>query len=470
MAYLQDIRLANALWEGLYALNPATLEPELATADRVAVSGDRRSYTFHVRDAARWSNGDRVTAGDFLFEWRRMLQSPKEYSYLHHYVRGAAAYQDAYAAYAGAPAGHKPPEPSFGTVGERVNADGTLTVELTNPVPFFPALLAFAPFYPMNARSMEPFKQVDAATGQASYSSSFTQPPNLVGNGPYRLASWAFKRRLRLEANEHYWDAAHVRSHTIDEVQADDALAAYRLYQQGDVDWLSDVDPSLAEPLLHQHRDDLKVFRAFGTYFYELDCLPKLADGRDNPLADVRVRQALAMSIDKAQIVANVGRLDQPVSTDFIPPGVFPGYASPAGLPYDLAGAKRLLADAGYPGGRGFPRVTILYNTEGGLHGDIATIIRRQWADHLGIDVDPDGMEQKQYAANLHTQHYAIARASWYGDYFDPARSPTSTCPTRTTMRPSGRTRPTTRPARRPPPSPTRPSGWPISPGPRTAC
>ena len=421
MAYMQDIRVANALYEGLYALNPVTLEPELATADHVTVNADRTAYTFHIRDGARWSNGDKVTAGDFVFEWRRMLESPREYTDLHSYIKGARAYRYAYADYAKEPRDHKPPAPDFGTVGERVNADGTLTVELENPVPFIANLLAFVPFYPANERSMEPFKKTDPATGVVSYDRAFTRPPYLVSNGPYRLQDWLFKRRLRMAANTYYWDAANVRSKTIDEVQADDPLAAYRLFKQGDVDWLSEVDPALAEPLLKRADPNLKVFPAFGTYFYELNCLDKLPDGRDNPLHDPRVRQALAMAIDKEPIVKNVGRLGQPVTTDYVPPNTFPGYHSPAGLPYDVDRARQLLAEAGYPGGKGFPRVAVTYNTETGLHGDIATIVRRQWADHLGINVEPDGLEQKQYAANLHSQNYVIARASWYGDYFDPS-------------------------------------------------
>jgi oligopeptide transport system substrate-binding protein len=422
LSYAIDLRLAESMWEGLYTLDPATLRPVLGTADRFDVSPDRRVYTFHIRRGARWSNGDPVVAGDFLFEWRRMLETPKEYSYLHaQYIRGAAAYEAAYADYARAPKGSKPPAPDFRSVGERVNPDGTLRLELINPVPFLPALLAFAPFYPMHEPSMRPFEQVDARTGQVTYDPKFTQPPNLVTNGPFRLASWAFKRRVRLAANPFYWDKDHVRCQTIDEIRADDGLAAYRLYEQGDVDWLADVDPDLAAPIFAQRRPDLHVFPSFGTSYYELNCLPKLPDGRPNPLVDVRVRQALAMSIDKRQIVDEVGRLGQPVATDFIPPGVFPGYASPPGLPYDVDRAKRLMADAGYPGGHGFPRLSILFATEASINGDVATIIRRQWADHLGIDVDPNGMEQKQAAADLNHQQYSIARAAWYGDYFDPS-------------------------------------------------
>ena len=421
MSYLQDIRVANALWEGLYTLDPATLGPVLGTADHVGLSPDRRTYTFHIRPDAKWSNGDPVTAGDYLFEWRRMVESPKEYTYLYHYLKGAEAYEKAYADYAAAPLSHKPATPDFGTVGMAVNADGTLRVTLTNPVPFFPALLAFAPFFPMHEPSMAPFKRTDADTGTVTYDPTFTRPPNLVTNGPFRLASWAFKRRVRMDANPYYWDRQNVRCRTVDEVRADDPLAAYRLYEQGEVDWIADVDPDLAAPLLQRRRPDLHVFPAFGTYFYELNCQPKLADGSPNPLADVRVRQALAMSVQKPPIVDNVGRLDQPVTNDFIPPGAFPGYASPAGLPYDPARARQLLADAGYPGGHGFPRISILYDTAQTLHGDIATIVRRQWSTQLGINVDPNGEEHQQYAADLHHQQYTVARASWYGDYFDPS-------------------------------------------------
>jgi oligopeptide transport system substrate-binding protein len=418
MSYGIDIRVANGLWEGLYMPDPATLEPRLATADRVDVSPDRRVYTFHIRDSARWSNGDKVTSNDFLFEWRRMLENPKEYSYLHtKYIKGAEAYEQAFADHLA----KKVPEPDFATVGERAPDPATLQVEVEHPVPFLPDLLAFAPFFPMHERSMEPFKQVNATTGQVTYDPLFTRPPNLVTNGPYRLASWTFKRRIRLERNAFYWDKEHVSCRTIDEIRADDGLAAYRLFQAGDIDWLAAVDTDLAAPLLDRHRPELHLAPAFGTVFYEFNCLPKLPNGQPNPLVDPRVRQALAMSINKQEIVDKIGRLHQPVSSTFIPLGAFRGYTSPAGLPYDVDRARRLLADAGYPQGRGFPRLAILYATEIAANADIATITRRGWKDRLGIDVDPDGMEQKQSAANLNQQKYTICRAGWYGDYLDPS-------------------------------------------------
>jgi oligopeptide transport system substrate-binding protein len=421
MSYMQDIRIAYALWEGLYTLNPQNLQPILGTADRVKVSPDQRVYTLHIRNDARWSNGDPVRAGDFLFEWRRMLESPKEYSYLHYYIKGAKAYEQAFAEYAKADKDHKPPRPDFATVGEEQLDDQTLRITLTDPVPFFPALLAFPCFFPMHEPSMRPFLVTDPFTGMTSYSPDFTQPPHLISNGQYRLARWDFKRRLRMVANDYYWNRSAVKSRVIDEVHCEEPLAAYRLYQQGDVDWLADVDGEIAAALLNKpDRTDLHVFTGFGTYFYEINSMPRLQDGSDNPLHDPRVRQALAMTIDKLPIIRDVAKLHQPLATTYIPVGAFPGYRSPPGLGYDVAAARRLLADAGYPGGKGFPSISILYNTEGN-HADIATIVRRQWSDSLGIDVDARGEEGSQYRKDLHNHNFNVSRAGWFGDYNDPS-------------------------------------------------
>jgi oligopeptide transport system substrate-binding protein len=421
MSYMQDIRLAYALWQGLYTLDPMTLKPIPGSADSVNISPDGRVYTLHIRDTARWSNGDPLRSDDFLFQWHRMLQSPREYSYLHYYIKGAKAYEQAYAIYAAADLNHKPAKPDLLSVGEEKIDAQTVRITLTDPVPFFPALLAFPAFFPMHEPSMRPFAEADPVTGETSYRTDFTQPPNLVSNGPYRLADWELKRRVRLIASDYFWDRANVKSRVIDDIHADNPMAAFRMYEQGDVDWLADVDNEIAGALLHDSkRNDLHTFSGFGTWFYELNCQEKLADGSDNPLRDPRVRQALAMSVDKIPIIQNVAKLNQPLATTYIPVGVFRGYHSPPGLGYDPAGARRLLADAGYPGGKGLPRLSILYNTEG-IHGDIATIIRRQWFNTLGIDVDLRGEEQSQYKNDLHNRRYTVSRAGWFGDYNDPS-------------------------------------------------
>ena len=419
MSWMQDIRIAYGLWEGLYTLDPVTLKPVLGTADRATVDETKTVWTFHIRPDAKWSNGDKVKAGDFIFAWRRFLETPGEYTYLHNYIRGAKEYAAAFAEYHAAKlAGDTArPPPDFSQVGEAAPDDQTLIVTLNDPLPFLPALMAFPAFFPMHKASMQPFLEGDGL----HYNLDFTRPPNLVSNGPYRLAEWSFKRRLRMVKSEFYWDRADVKSNVIDQIYADDGLAAFRMYERGDVDWIADVDKNLAGQILARGgREDLHVFPAFGTYFYDLNCLPKLSDGRKNPLANVRVRQALAMSIDREPIVKDVARLGQPISFDYVPPRVFEGYVSLAGLARDVGRARELLAEAGYPGGKGFPALTILYNGED-IHGDIAQVIRRQWQENLGIEVGLEEVEVKVFGARLHTQQFDIARQGWYGDYDDPS-------------------------------------------------
>jgi oligopeptide transport system substrate-binding protein len=126
------------------------------------------------------------------------------------------------------------------------------------------------------------------------------------------------------------------------------------------------------------------------------------------------------MAIDKRPVVQNVTRLGEPVTANYIPVGVFEGYESPPGLPYDVKRAQQLMAEAGYPGGRNWPRIRLLYNT-GAHHADVAQIVRRQWLEVLGVDLELEGVELKIFGERLHNKHYAIARASWIGDYMDPS-------------------------------------------------
>jgi oligopeptide transport system substrate-binding protein len=411
MSWLQDIRLAYALWEGLYTLDPQTLNPIPGCADPIDISADQTVYTFHIRPAARWSNGDPVVAGDFIFAWRRMLEHPGDYSYLLAYIKGAQSYEDAFA---------RNTSPDFNSVGIRSSDPRTLVVMLEHPVAFFPSLCAFPPFFPLNERSMKPFAQIDSATGQTTYDQRFTRPPFLQTNGPYQMTEWSFKRRIRMRANPYYWDACHVKSKVIDQIYADDPLSAYLQYDDKQIDWLAEVSGELAADLKKQGRKDLRVFPGFGTYFYSVNCQPTLPDGSPNPLSDVRVRKALAMSIAKRPIVETVTRMGEPVADTYIPRGIFPTYPSPAGQQFDLAEAKKLLADAGYPDGKGFPPLTILINSEG-QHSQIAQIVQRQWKLNLGLSFSLDSVEVKILGQRLHNKDYAIARASWIGDYDDPS-------------------------------------------------
>ena len=424
MSWNMDIRIAYALWEGLFTPDPVTFKPIPGVADRMEASPDKRVFTFHLREGARWSDGHDVTTADFVFGWRRMLEQPGEYTYLFEYIRGAKEYELAYDGWKKAiGAGAKsPPAPDFSTVGIEALGPRVLRVSLKNPVPFFTSLCAFPSFFPQDRRCMQPFAQMDpTGTYVASYDQAFTRPPHLVSNGPYRLAEWSFKRRIRMVANNYYWNRANVKSRVIDQLSADDQLAAFRLYESGHADWLPEVDADLSADLVALGRTDIKNFPNFATYFYDFNCDERLSDGTRNPFADRRVRRAFVMAVDKRPIVENVTRCGEPIATTLVPRGVFADYPAPPGLGYNAAEAKRLLAEAGYPNGAGFPHLHILFNNDFPEHAQIAQVCRRQWQINLGVELELEGVEVKVFGDRLHSHEFALGRASWYGDYMDPS-------------------------------------------------
>jgi oligopeptide transport system substrate-binding protein len=417
-SYLQDIRMALAMWEGLYTYDAQTLEPIPGCASGADVNANKTEYTFHIRPDAKWSNGDPVTTADFVFAWRRMLESPGEYTYLFFYINNAEQYVKDYQAFL---RGERSAAPDFSKVGIEPIDQRTLRVRLHDPVTFFLDLAAFAPFLPLHQASMKKFEEVDSRTGHVTYDQKFTRPPSVVTNGPFKLTAWDFKRRLRLEANPYYWDRAHVRSKSIEMVVVEDPLTQLMRYDSGSVQWLAEVPSEIAADLKSLGRKDLESFEANGTNFITIMMRPKLRDGRENPLADIRVRAALAMSIDKQQIVENITRMGEKPATTYIPPDLFPGWRSTPGYPFDVARARQLLAEAGYPNGGRLPGVTYLFRSETQAGREAAQNYVGQWKKNLGLDIPLEGLERKIARARLNDKDYTLAGANWYGDYSDPS-------------------------------------------------
>jgi oligopeptide transport system substrate-binding protein len=409
MSWMQDIRIGQAIYEGLHTLDPATIKPVLGAAEKMDLSDDGLVYTFTIRANAKWSNGDPVTAKDFAFAWRRMLETPGDYSYLFYYIKGAEDFEKAFA--------QDPKSADYSTVGIEVVSDKVLKVTLRNPTPFFPDLTAFAPYWPMNERAMTPYRRVDAR-GVVTYDATFMRPPNLVSNGPFKVTSWEPKVGQMLVQNEHYWDRANVRSRTIQSLTIEDELLAFEKYDRGEIDWLADMTGNIASKMRDAGRKDVKIFPSFGTYFYTFNCSDVLPGNRRNPFRDMRVRQAFTMAIDKQPIVDNITKLDEQICSVYVPP-TFEGYNHPEGLPFDPERARQLLADAGYPGGRSFPSVKLLFNPEFNQHKLIAEYIRREWQEKLGVTVELESVEIVQFRERLNKKDYDVARASWYGDYMD---------------------------------------------------
>ncbi len=429
MSWNHDIRSAGCLYEALvkFKLPELTLEP--GVAERWELSDDRLTYTFHLRGDAKWSNGDAVTAEDFIFAWRRALlpDFAADYSQLFYCIAGAedflrwrqqrlaAGQRDAldavYAHFAQ-------------TVGLSAPDARTLIVQLKQPTPYFLELCAFATFYPNHAASTAAALTVNPDTGLAQLPPRFwSDPEHLLSNGPYVLSGYRFKRDLTFTPNPHYWDRSRVANAGIVQRIIDRPETALQVYERGEADWLPDIPTAapIAAQLVQSGRSDVHLTPWAGTYFFSLNCEPKLVDGSPNPLADVRVRRALSMTIDRAALVRQVTRLNQPQALSFIPPDMIPGYTAPtgAGVAFDPPAAKKLLADAGYADGSKLAGLSILYNTAGG-HESIAQAIQHMWRQHLGVVVTLEGLEVRSFRQRLKEQKYTIARASWIGDYRDP--------------------------------------------------
>ncbi|MEM8873707.1 MAG: peptide ABC transporter substrate-binding protein [Planctomycetota bacterium] len=434
MSWMQDIRIAQGMWEGIYRLDAATLEPVLGVGESVEHSEDFKTWTITLKDNAKWNNGDPVVAGDFIFAWKRHLHEAGYYSYLvEKYIVGAKEYSETYRE-------GGPDMADESMLGMRAIDDRTLEVNLTRPVAFFPDLLTFTVYWPMHEASMEPFKEVDDK-GRVTYADNWWQPTadGPVTNGAYKLDRNDQKQGQTLVMNEHYWDAENVKSRTVRSISPIEHNLAFQRYENGLIDWLTDIPGQFAYDMRQSGRDDLLVGPAFGTYFWSFNTDPQLADGTDNPISDVLVRKALSAAVDKQEIVDTIVRMDQMVATTFIPQNAnyFDGYNHPTGIDYDVEQAKKWLAEAGYPNGEGFPRLKLFYNTGTGDHEQIAQNLARQWREKLGIEFDLDPVEMAQFKVRykpeyaetdemraiagdgLRAGEFAISRGSWYGDYMD---------------------------------------------------
>jgi len=436
MSWLHDIRIAMCLYEPLVKHNATDLSIEPGVAESWTTSDDQLTYTFKLRKTARWSNGDPVVAGDFLFAWRRavLYDMAADYTELFFCIRGAREFFNwrkeqlaGFAKDSNETAGQlwtRTQEHFAQTVGVSAPDDHTLVVRLTRPTAYFLELCAFATFLPNHPGSVRAATSIDAKSGmireQAEY---WTDPSRLVSNGPYVLKRRRFKRDLLMVANDRFWDRKSMRNRSIMEKIIGEPQTAMLAYLRGEANWLPDLPTTstVAFDLARLNRPDTHLVSMAGVYFYNFNCNPKLNDGSDNPLADKRVRQAMSMGIDRKVLVSKVTRLNQPVSRSFVPVDAIAGYDPPteAGIGFDPATARKLLAQAGYPQGRGLKGLSILYNTGFG-HETIAQAIKRMWQDNLGVVVKLEGVEVKTFSQRLKKHDYTIARASWFGDYRDP--------------------------------------------------
>jgi oligopeptide transport system substrate-binding protein len=382
-------RIASALFEGLTAFDEKA-NPQPGVAERWEISPDGLTYTFHLRPDARWSNGDPLTAQDFARSWQRTLapETASEYAYQLHYLKNGKPFNEGTLK-------------DFAQVGVRATDERTLVVTLENPTPFFLDLCAFVTLLPVHLPTVEKFGD------------SWTKPGHIVSNGAYTLADWRLNDRVRLVKNPHYWNRANVAMETIDVLPSARANTAFNYFETGQADLM--MDKGLAPTALLDQlrvRPDFHAAPFLGTYFIRFNVTRK-------PFNDVRVRQAFALVVDRQLLTEKITRAGEVPAMSLVPPDTA-GYQPPAGLGRDLEKARALLAEAGFPGGRGFPLVSYLYKGDSDVDRDLAVEIQAMMRRELGVNVELLGQEWKVYLRSMSSLDYDLCRSSWVGDYRDP--------------------------------------------------
>ncbi|MFT5525463.1 MAG: oligopeptide transport system substrate-binding protein [Pirellulaceae bacterium] len=284
------------------------------------------------------------------------------------------------------------------TVGIEARDPSTFVVTLKQRTPFFHHLVAFYTLYPVNPECV-----MEHGTPK------WTKAENIVSNGPYQMEFRRVRDRIRMKRNPHYWGAAKVQFATVDALAVKSNTAALNMFLNKEVDWITEI-PKVMVPELKK-LPGYRAAPALITYFYRLNVTRK-------PLDNMKVRQALNAAIDKKQICERVTKAGETPSRSLVPPGMSGYTIAPCGG-FDPERAKELLTEAGYPGGKGLPKIQLLYNSNDN-HRAIAEVISRQWQEHLGIQVELANVEWGVYLDRQQTLDYTVCRAGWIGDYPDP--------------------------------------------------
>ena len=389
-------KLMMAFFEGLAAEDPKDLNPVPGLAERWEISDDGKVYTFHLRANAKWSNGEPITVPQIIESYQRML-SPKmaaEYAYLiYNFVAGAKDYYEGKIT-------------DFSQVGFKQTGERTLQVTLRNATPYLIKIIAsHYAWTPVPVNVIKKFGALDQKR------TAWTRQGNFVGSGPFLLKEWLPNQRIVAARNPHYWDAKTVKLDEIHFLPTEDVATDERNFRTGQVHMTNTLPVAKIDVYRREFPESLRIDPYLGIYFFRCNVARP-------PLNDKRVRRALALAIDRESIVKNVTRGDQIPAYGVCYPGTA-GYVPRARLQGTLEEAKRLLAEAGYPEGKGMPTIELLYNTSEN-HRAIAEAIQQMWRKNLGVNISLLNQEWKVYLDMQHTKNFTLQRGGWIADYLDP--------------------------------------------------
>lgn len=384
----------NNLMEGLVRLNDKNI-PEPATAEKINVSKDGLTYTFTLRDNAKWSNGDQVTAKDFVYGWRHMLD-PKTASpaaFLAYVIKGAEKYNT----------GKGKPE----DVAIKAKDDKTFVVELNAPTDAFLNIISNPSFFPVNEK---------VATDNPKW---FAEADSFVGNGPFKLESWEHDSKMVFAKNDQYWDKDTVKLDKVEWAMVNDTNTEYQMYQNDELD-ISTVPSELATEL--KDNKEVKIEDQAGIAFYRFNVDKK-------PFTNEKIRKAFALAVDQQNIVDYVTKQGQKAAHGFVSYGITNSkgedFREVTGdlITFNKDEAKKLLKEGmKEEGWSKLPAVTLTYSTSPD-NQKIAVALQSQFKENLGVDIKLKNVESGVFMTEQKELKHQLSRSSFLFDYADPVNA-----------------------------------------------
>ena len=369
-------------------------------AESWETSEDGLTWTFHLRDGLKWSDGSDLTANDFVYSWKRVCDPMVAAPYAETVLSMVEGYDKAI-------------EGDLDALQVAAQDDNTLVVTLNAPCSYFGSLAAFATLSPVQEATVE-------ANGDAWATSAETY----ISNGPFYVSEWVPGSYIMMSKNPYYWNADAIKLDGIKWNLIEDSNAAYSAYQTGEVLMIKDV-PTEEIPSLKDNAD-FHVDPIIGTYYLSMNL-------ERDAFKDARVRKALSLAIDRDYVANTLMQGTYSPADNFMGPGWIDmdgkqfkdnanggqSYIDVNNYEADLEEAKQLLADAGYPDGEGFPTITYTTN-DAGYHKVVAEYVQQAWAQ-LGIDLQVDIVEWASFTPMRRNGDFDVARNGWGGDYSDPS-------------------------------------------------
>jgi oligopeptide transport system substrate-binding protein len=389
-----DSEIAYSLFEGLTKLDGTTSVPNPAAATSWDVSPDGKVYTFHLRKEARWSNGDPVTADDFVYSIHRVLTPAfaANYSYMIWPVKNAEAFNSGKLT-------------DFSQVGAKALDAQTLQLTLERPTPYLPALVSHTTWLPVHKASVEKFGRMDEK------GTKWTRPGNLVGNGAFTLVEWNPDARVAVERNPLYWNAANTRLRRVEFYPIEKPDLEELNYRSGQLHSTYSLPMSKVDTYRQHQPSDLEVDQVLATFYLFLNVTKP-------PFDNLKLRQALIHALPREQLCHDITNATYPPAHELTPPNCG-GYTARAAVSDDFDLARKLLAEAGYPGGAGLAPIEVQCY-EGEVPLRMLEAIQAIWLKELNVHITIAQLEQKTLFQNQKDKNYTMAYSGWIADYPDP--------------------------------------------------